>query len=405
MKTYLKLLASTALILAGYCVFFALSRGNQVSFFADPGGYDYQAYASMTSSSLLHNEAQPPYDRRVLMPLLVKGLMLLGIPRVNSFLLISFGASLAGAALCFRYLTVLGFREGVAFAGATLFTSCAGGFSTLRCYGVPDALVNLLILSALVSALSGWFWPTVLSLILLALAKPWTEVLLLPALLALSTRPWSWVRILVLAAIPLLTNFGVKFVSAPKPHFSYLSAENLAAVYGSVDAGSIGRLLKACALGAGYSLGPLWLVALAQVRKAKSFSLTMLTYAIPFLAPLALATDTERMLNLFFPVVLPLCAVALVRLEHQPQRQRALIAILVACTVGSQLTIYGRGGWRILICLCLVVLPVLWVWHLGRGRAALGSAAEGEMIKVKPVTTLRQFITRIIPHKEAATRP
>jgi hypothetical protein len=405
MKTYLRLLASTALILAGYCVFFALSRGNQVSFFVDPGGLDYQSYASMASSSLLHNEAQPPYDRRLLMPLLVKGLMLLGIPCANSFLLISFGASLAAAALCFRYLTLLGFREGVSFAGATLFTLCVGGFSTIRCYGVPDALLYLLILSALVSALSGWFWPTVLSLILLALAKPWTEVLLLPALLALSTRPWSWGRILVLVVIPLLTNFGVKFISAPKPHFSYLSAENLAAVYGHVDATSVGRFLKQCALGAGYSLGPLWLVALANVRKARSFSLTMLTYAVPFLAPLALATDTERMLSLFFPVVLPLCALALVQFENQPHRQSAAITVLMACTVGSQLTIYGRGGWRILVCLLLVLLPVLFVWYLGRGQAAPGSATEGELIKVKRVTTLRELITRIIPHKEAATRP
>ena len=339
-------------------------------------GGDYPYYEDM-ARSLLDNGAPSPWRYRLLNPLFASWLIAAGMSANAAFLTLTAIFSVASCVLMRVYLGQLGLPLAAARAGALLFAVSVGAFIPLRrYYGYTDALTNCLILLVLVLTAARRHVAVSLALGVGTVAKE-SMLLLLPFLAhRLKAARASW-RHALLVLLPPVAVFAALRLFVP----AHPSGNDPVALTWDAQVeywrtamvnGPVRWLLWAFA----YSMGPVWLLALAGARRNLSFIASMSLYALPVLVPLTRTTDTERALMLLFPIVFPLAAHSCVGCNRRGVVVFAVIAS--ACTWIAQLTFDWVPQLRLgpvnakdiaFLVLCVVPLVVLVRYRSSRSTA------------------------------------
>jgi len=334
-------------------------------YFTMARGGDWGHYRMM-AVSLVSNDAASPWKYRLLNPLLAGLLIRAGASPPVAFFALTCTFAMASCVMMGVFLRQLSLSPFAARVGAMLFAVSVGGYAPLRrVYTYPDALTNFLLLAVLWTVVAGRWQAMAAALACAAFAKE--NVLLLLPFLAVRMRAWrappaAGAVLLVPVIIWIALRIWLTSPGAEAP--LAFSVEELQTYWKTAMVHGVVRwMLWAFA----YSMGPLWLVALAAIPANRSFAAGFVLYAAALVAPLLFTTDTERVLMLLFPLVFPLVAWSLDDGEHT--RARVAATITVFCTLAAQMTFDWASTLRLgivnakdlaFLTLCIVPLAATW---------------------------------------------
>jgi hypothetical protein len=338
-------------------------------FFYQSQGGDYPYYVQIAHAPV-GNAVPSPWRYRVLNPWMASLLMGIGVGTDAAFLALTVLFAGLSCLLMRIYLSQLGVSMFAARTGTLLFAVSVGAFIPLRrYYGYTDALTNALTLFILVQAQAGRYASTAALLGIGTVAKE-SMLLLLPYLTArLIAAGAGWRHTAAIVFVPLAVFATLRLLLPPDAGGAAPVALTWAAqveYWRTAMVHGPGRwILWAFA----YSMGPVWLLAVAGARDGAAFLRQSWLLLLPLLAPLLRTTDTERALMLAFPVVFPLAAFALER-WHGSRRAAAVAVLAVACTWLAQVTFDWRAPQRLgivttkdAVFLVLCMAPLLpWLW-------------------------------------------
>lgn len=375
------LLADTLLILALFAVLLAYLFTVVPEFFSESQGGDFPYYVQMAHEPVA-SSVPSPWRYRLLNPWLASWLMAAGVETNTAFLALTVTFAFASCVLMRMYLRRLGLSAFAARAGALLFAASVGGFIPMRrYYGYTDALMNAFTLLILMTAASRRYAAATVALGTGTVGKEST-LLLLPFLGERIGRVRRhWTAAAVVLAVPLAVFVTLRFFVAPDLTGTASVALTWEAQREYWRTAMVNGPVRWILWAVAYSMGPVWLLALAAAPRNWRFIRASLLFLLPILVPLLRTTDTERALMLAFPVVFPLAASALG--SWQGTRHAGPVAALaILCTWLAQLT-FGwspDGGTAIarakdLAFIALCVLPLApWLLRPDRVNAVPGVA-------------------------------
>lgn len=351
-------------------------------FFFESQGGDYPYYVQI-SQDPFGNAVPSPWRYRLLNPWLASLLTGMGFSTDAAFLTLTIVFAGVSCVLMRCYLSQLGVSLFAARTGALLFAVSVGAFIPMRrYYGYTDALTNAFTLLILVLAHARRHGAAAAALGIGTLAKE-SMLLLLPYLaVRMLVQHAAWLRLATVLLVPVAVFAALRLLLPPDPSGAAPVALTWAAqieYWRTAMVHGVGRwILWSLA----YSMGPVWLIALAGARDGATFMRHSWLLIVPLVAPLLRTTDTERALMLAFPVVFPLAAFAMDR--WRGSRSAVPVAILaIACTWLAQVTFDWREPPRlgvvnakdiVFVLLCAAPL-VPWLWSAALGdRQRLRSA-------------------------------
>jgi hypothetical protein len=328
------------------------------------GGGDYAHYSR---AAVEGSRAIPaPWRYRVLFTGLAESASAMGMPAPVAFLVVTACAATLGCAVFGFFLEGLGFNHRTACLGVGVFASSCGGWMAVRGYGYPDAVANLFLIWALLCLVRSQFAKAGCIIAVGVLAKE-SLLLLVPLGVLAGIREGRLRDASVLALLPAATYLGVRYVvGRGVDEYGFFSLQNIEGVLGYWRNTMTDGPIRWVVWAAVYSFGPLWILAALGMRNGRMYVLNTLPYWGALLLPLALTTDTDRVLSLFFPVVIPL---ALLGAEEVSGKRWIVSASgIVLVVVLCQATFAWTASVKTVAVGFLCIAPVGLLLAVGTGR-------------------------------------
>jgi len=261
---------------------------------------DSAAYLSMAEQGVWAGGASP-HRYRILVPLLAR---LMPFELETNFLLLSAFAVGCSSVLLFIYLRRLGCSKIAAAVGVLFFLQLR---SVVACFTHPietDSWGWLATIAALVLLQRGKVFSFIWTVTVGVLARE--SVLFVLGVFCL--QEWrNPVRCLAVTVLPLVVFLGIRAV-IPGPEFWQYYLAEIPRLWQRRVSPEWWHVMPFNIYNA---FGPLWILACMRLRAQREFLKKHSLFIALVMAQLVVASDEMRLLTLLFPVVLPLCVMAI----------------------------------------------------------------------------------------------